>query len=638
MSATATVLRSLAVLLAPPPRFNCLQWADKHRFLSRESSAQPGKYLSVVAPYQREPQEAITDPRVPSVCLHWAAQLGKTEILSNIVGFFIDAEPAPILMVQPTVEMAQAWSKERLAPMLRDTPVLSGRVRDPKSRDGENTILHKTFEGGNIAIVGANAPSGLAGRPRRVILLDEIDRYPPSAGTEGDPCALAERRAESFWNAIVIKTSTPTVKGSSRIDIAWEESDQREWWCPCPRCGHFQTLAWSQVQWPKDEPVRAWYECAGCQAHLSDHERVAMVRRGQWRPRHPERRPRGYHINGIAILFRAGRGYDNRLHQMAAQFLDARAGGTMRLRVWVNTFLAESWEEQAERIPEGELMKRAESYGPKVPANVLVMTAGCDVQADRLEVEVVGWGLGEESWGIHYKVIPGRPDDPATWRVLDEHLQQKWTREDGLELRIVAAGVDYGAFTDDVLRWTRTRFARGILGVKGSPTMGAPVVNALRRNNRFKAAVITVGTDQAKALLYSRLQLGEVGPGYCHFPGTAAGYDAAFFSGLTAEELRITFRRGFAFREWHKTRARNEPLDARVYAFAMLRYLNPNWTKLAAGIEKRMAAPSTSAAGRQPAPGPLVAAAPASRSGKPASKSFVGGARPGGFAGGWRRF
>jgi len=560
--------------------------------------------------------------------------LGKTEILSNIVGFFIDAEPAPILMVQPTVEMAQAWSKERLAPMLRDTPVLSGRVREARSRDSENTILHKTFEGGNIAIVGANAPSGLAGRPRRVILLDEIDRYPPSAGTEGDPCALAERRAESFWNAIVIKTSTPTIRGASRIDVAWEESDQREWWCPCPRCGHFQILLWAQVQWPKDEPQAAWYECAGCQAHLNDAERIAMVRRGQWRPRHPERRPRGYHINGIATPFRFGRGYENRLHQMAAQFLDARAAGSMRLRVWVNTFLAESWEEQAERIAEGELMKRAEAYGPTVPAGVLVLTAGCDVQADRLEVEIVGWGLGEESWGVQYKVIPGRPDSAGPWLALEEHLNQKWTREDGLELRVVAAGIDYGAFTDDVLRWTRSRFARGILGVKGSPTMGAPFISALRRNNRHKAAVVTIGTDQAKALLYSHLQLEEPAPGYCHFP-QGAGYDAAFFSGLTAEELRITFRRGFAVREWHKTRARNEALDARVYAFAMLRYLNPNWRRLEAGLAKRLAAPTTSAAGREtqlPVSRPTPPAP-----GKPSMRPFSTGQRRG-FAGGWRRY
>jgi phage terminase large subunit GpA-like protein len=630
--------RRLASLIEPPPRFDCLSWADRFRFLSRESSAQPGKYLSAIAPYQREPQQAVTDPRVPSVCLHWAAQLGKTEILGNIVGFFIDADPSPILMVQPTIELAEAWSKERLAPMVRDTPVLAAKMHNPRSRDAENTILHKTFIGGNVAIVGANAPTGLAGRPRRIILLDEIDRYPPSAGTEGDPCALAERRAESFWNAVIIKTSTPTVRGSSRIDVAWEQSDQREWWCPCPRCGHFQTLAWAQVQWPKDAPEQAWYECAGCQAHLLDAERVAMVRRGQWRPRHPERRARGYHLNGIATLFRHGRGYENRLHQMAAQFLESKAGGTMRLRVWVNTFLAESWEEQAERIPEGELMKRAEPYGPKLPVGILVLTAGCDVQADRLEVEVVGWGLAEESWGIRYSIIRGRPDDLATWRALDEFLQMKWEREDGLELRVIVAGIDYGAFSDDVLRWSRSRFARGIVGVKGSPTMGAPIVSALRRNNRFKAAVLTVGTDQAKALLYSRLQLPAGEPGYCHFP-LESGYDAAYFSGLTAEELRVTFRRGFAVREWHKTRARNEPLDARVYAFAMLRFLNPNWTKLARGIDRKLSAPGGSAAGRIPAPASPVVSPPEAT--RPAMKrpAFLGGRGPGrGFAAGWRRF
>jgi len=621
-----------------PPVLNCREWADRYRFLSRESSAQPGKYLSAVAPYQREPMESVNDASVHSIVLRWAAQLGKTEVLSNIVGYFMAADPAPILMVQPTVDLGKAWSKERLAPMIRDTPVLHDRVHSPRSRDSDNTLLHKVFVGGNIAIVGANAPTGLAGRPRRVILLDEIDRYPPSAGSEGDPCALAEKRAESFWNAVLVKTSTPTIKGSSRVDMAWEESDQREWWCPCPRCQGFQVLKWSQVQWPKDLPEEAVYVCELCSAALSDEERRAMVFRGAWRAGKPHRRVRGYHLTGMATLFRARRGFRNRLHQMAEEFLSARAGGTLRLRVWVNTFLAESWEEQCERIPPSELMKRSEAYGPKVPAGVLVLTAGCDVQADRLELEVVGWGLGEESWGIQYKVIPGRPDHSSTWQALDTHLQQKWEREDGLELRVVAAGIDYGAWTDDVLRWTRTRFARGILAVKGSPIMGAPFISALRRNNRYKAPVMTVGTDQAKALLYSRLQLEPDQPGYCHFPGAQVGYDEAFYSGLTAEELRVTFRRGFAVREWHKTRARNEPLDARVYAFAMLRFLNPNWARLAAGIEKRLAAPSTSAAGRQPAHG-APATVPPSRPGKPSGKgSFVWGSRSGGFAGGWRRF
>ena len=627
-----------------PPSLSCREWADKYRFLSRESSAQPGKYLSAVCPYQREPMEAVNDGSVYAIVLRWAAQLGKTEILSNIVGYFMEADPAPILMVQPTVELGKAWSKERLAPMLRDTPVLRDLVQSPRSRDSENTILHKTFVGGNIAIVGANAPTGLAGRPRRVILLDEIDRYPPSAGSEGDPCALAEKRAESFWNAVLVKTSTPTIKGSSRVDVAWAESDQRQWWCPCPRCGEFQVLSWSQVQWPKGEPEWAAYICLHCKIALTDEDRRAMVLRGQWRPQHPGRRVRGYHLTGIATLFRPRRGFRSRLHQMAVEFLSAQAGGALKLRVWINTFLAESWEEEAERVAHGELMKRAEGYGPKLPLGVLVLTAGVDVQGDRLECEVVGWGLGEESWGVQYAVIPGKPDDPMTWTKLDELLLKVWPREDGVNLRVAAAGVDYGAFTDFVLKYTKRHFARAVLGVKGSPTPGAPVISAVRRNNRFKSATMTVGTDQAKSLLYARIKIGEPGPGYLHFPGVASGYDEPYYSALTAEELRVSFRRGFAIREWHKIKARNEALDARIYAYAMLRFLNPNWTRLMEGMAHRQTPVSGSAlqtqAESRPVTGrPRPPAQPQPQAPQPKGRYAI---RPvgyrRGFSGGWRKF
>jgi phage terminase large subunit GpA-like protein len=354
-------------------------------------------------------------------------------------------------------------------------------------------------------------------------------------------------------------------------------------------------LEWAQVKWEKDTPTSAWYECIHCQKHLSDAERLAMVRRGEWRARHPERRVRGYHINGIATPFRCARSFENRLHQMAVQFLNAKAGGSMQLRAWVNTFLAESWEEQAERIPEGELQKRAEAYGPKVPVSVLVLTCGVDVQADRLELEVVGWGLQEESWGIVYRVIPGRPDDPLTWTKLEEFLQTKFIREDGLEMRVVVTGVDYGAFTDDVLRWTRTRFARGIVGVKGSPAAGAPMVSALRRNNRFRAAVMTWADQPSRSFTAAPRKRA---PRYCHFQAWPSGMTGVFW--LTPRNCRRLPQGSPSW--WHKTRQRNEPLDARVYAFAMLRYLNPNWTKLAAGLQRKMGLSKDSAAGRVTAP------------------------------------
>ena len=225
-----------ASALEPPPILTVSEWADAHRFLSQESSAQHGKYRSSITPYAKAWMDAANERDVQEVVLMVASQLGKTETLNNVVGFFMDADPAPIMVVQPTVELAESWSKERLVPMVRDTPRLTDLVKDPKSRDSGNTIRMKTFPGGNIAIVGANAPSGLAGRPRRVVLLDEVDRFPPSAGTEGDPCALAVRRTESFWNSVVYKTSTPTIKGASRVESEYEQSDKRKYYCSCHKC------------------------------------------------------------------------------------------------------------------------------------------------------------------------------------------------------------------------------------------------------------------------------------------------------------------------------------------------------------------------------------------------------------------
>src|SRR5688572_13278153 len=270
------------------------EWADKYRELSMEGSAEHGKYRVSRAPYQKEPMDVVHAANSSTVVLKWASQLGKTEIINNIIGFFIDHDPTLILMVQPTIEYAESWSKEKFSPMVRDTGRLTGKVVEAKSRSSGNTILHKTFPGGNLAIIGANAPAGLAGRARRLVCLDEIDRYPDSAGGEGDPIALAERRAETFWNAIIFKTSTPTLKGFSKIDKEYEETDKRMWFCKCPKCSFSQTLKWSQVQWPKDLPEEACYVCENCHAELSDSERRWMVLGGSWIATDPSKRQRGY--------------------------------------------------------------------------------------------------------------------------------------------------------------------------------------------------------------------------------------------------------------------------------------------------------------------------------------------------------
>jgi phage terminase large subunit GpA-like protein len=562
----------------PPPRMTVSEWANERRYLSEENCANPGKYSSDLTPFAVEPMDSVNDPNATGTVLMWASQTSKTETVNNVVGYFIDIEPAPMLMVQPTIDLAEAWSKERLAPMLRDTPALKGKVTDVKSRDSGNTILYKSYPGGNLAAAGANAPSGLAGRPRRVVLLDEVDRFPASAGTEGDPCDLAERRTESFWNPVIFRTSTPTIKGLSRIEAEWDLSDKRRWYCPCPRCGHKQFLKWLQVKWEAEDGSDAWYECEQCKEHLTDEERRQMVRRGEWIPEHPERSVRGYHLTGIVSLFRHKKGYKSRLHQMVADRNKAKKKGKQSLKTWVNTFLAETWEDDGEAVAWEPLMARRENWGA-FPAGGLVLTAGVDIQGDRIEGEVVAWGEGEESWSVHYFVIIGDFNKPEVQAEVDEVLQRKWTHPlSGVELGIVTACIDSGHKTKAVYAFCKKRQMQKVFAVKGKGGAGMPLVSRPSKRGIEKALLFTVGTDTAKEAIYSRLTSADLGPGYMHFPSDR---DETWFQQLTAEKKVTRYSDGVPYAKFENpTKARNEALDCRVYASAGLAMLQVNWAKV----------------------------------------------------------
>jgi len=451
-------------------------------------------------------------------------------------------------------------------------------VSDPRSRDSGNTILLKTFPGGNIAVAGANAPTGLSGRPRRVVLLDEIDRFPPSAGTEGDPCLLAIRRTESFWNAVILMVSTPTTKGHSRIESEFMQTDQRRWFCPCQSCGEIQTLEWGQVRWDEGQPETARYECRSCGHRHDDAGRVAMVRSGEWRATAPFKGKRGYHLNGIASPFPPKKGFVSRLHQMAAGFIEAKAGGKETMKTWVNTFLAETWEEIGSSVEADPLYRRREDY-EAAPNKVLCVTAGVDVQKDRLECELVGWGEGEESWGLGYHVLMGSPASPDTWAALDLLLQTSVMREDGAHLRVNAACIDSaGGFSETVYRFTGARLARRIFAIKGDGGPGKPLVSRPRRSGVKSTTLLWVGTDTAKELIYTRLQSGAGEHGYCHFP---MSYDEDWFRQLTAEKIVTRYSKGVPYRAFDNPgKVRNEALDCRVYALAALAVLNPNFAAL----------------------------------------------------------
>lgn len=565
---TLKLFQKVAQKVAPPPKLTVSEWADTHRKLSSESSAEPGQWNTDRAPYQKEMMDAVNDPAVETIVVMASSQVGKSEIINNTIGYFIDYDPSPMMLVQPTIDLAQAYSKDRIAPMLRDTPALKNKVKDVKSRDSENTQLHKKFPGGHITLSGANSPASLASRPIRVVLLDEVDRYPASAGTEGDPVSLVSKRTQTFWNRKRIMTSTPTEKGTSRIEVAYEDSTKEKWCLPCPSCGEYQPLTWGQLHFESVTHI-----CKECGTMHDEYDWKAG--KGKWIAENPERKKvRGFHLNALSSPWK-------RWDDIIEEFREAKKGGSEMLKTFVNTILGESWEEEGEQVSQDSLMERCESYQTDVPRGALVLTAGVDVQDNRLEVEVVGWGRGHESWGIDYQVFFGDPGQMALWKQLDDYLGSTFTHEEGHQMRISAACVDSGGhYTSEVYRYCKKRELNRIFAIKGKGGDGIPFVGSFTRNNRERCALFTLGVDEGKTKLMSRLQLDEVGPGYCHFPKKQC-YDEQYFRGLTSEKRVLRYRKGKPYYEWKKeSGARNEPLDVRNYATAALEIMNPNFDKL----------------------------------------------------------
>jgi len=553
--------------------------------------------------------DAFSDLNTEIVVVMSASQVGKTEILNNIVGYHIDHDPSPILAVQATLEIAKAWSKDRLAPMLRDTPCLQGKVKDVRSRDADNTTLHKKFPGGHITIAGANSPASLASRPIRIVLCDEVDRYPASAGTEGDPVDLAFKRATTFWNRKLALFSTPTIKGMSRIEKAYEQSDKRKFYVPCPHCEEYQILKWSQVQWPEGRPQDAVYICEHCGNEITDADKVRMLRYGEWRAEREFRGLAGFWLNE---LYSPWVSFGN----MAVRFVEAKRRGKEALKVFVNTALAETWEDEGESIDETGLLARRENYGPEIPIvteeiifpkkvhkdeikrylkqnrlekltikefifdkkdpdfilgfvrdkSPIVLTCGVDVQKDYLIAEVVAWGDFRESWGIEFVEFYGDPKKPDVWNDLDQFLQKTYKHESGVEIPISCTCIDTGAFTQHVYDFVKPRQGRRIYGIKGSSQKGLPIVNRPKKKNKGGILLFSLGVDTAKGDMYGYIKIEEPGPGYMHFP---LYYPKEYFEQLTAERMVTRYKKGFVERDWVKPAgARNEALDCRVYALA----------------------------------------------------------------------
>lgn len=509
--------------------------------------------------------DAVADPTIREMWVMKSAQVGWTEILNNVIGYFVDQDPSPILLVQPTLEIAEAWSKDRLAPMIRDTECLRGRIADAKSRDSGNTLLHKKFPGGHLTVAGANSPSGLASRPIRVVLFDEVDRFPVSSGAEGDPVSLGKKRTTTFWNRKILAGSTPTVKGSSRIEAGFDASDQRFYFVPCKHCGEFQRLVWAQVQWKADDPSSAAYICQHCGAVLTDADKPTMLREGEWRSTKPSKGIAGFHISEIYSPWVTWA-------EMADAFLTAKKFPET-FQTWINTALGETWEDRGETLEPKGLSARIEAYtAESLPPGVLLLTAGTDVQDDRLETTVWGWGADEEVWRVEHIVLRGNPGSKALWLEHDALLRRRWKTDDGRSLLIEAAAVDSGGhFTEHVYRYCSERKRYRVFAIKGQGGPGKLIwPKKASRSSKSRVSLWLIGVDTAKELLYGRLKkITEPGPGYTHFD---ADTTSEFLEQLTSETVVFRQVQGRKVRLWKpkKTGIKQEALDCFVYAYAAM--------------------------------------------------------------------
>jgi len=570
----ATTASSWFASLLPPPRLSLSEWAVRHARLYDGSTFRP-------YPYQREILDAMTDPSVHQVTLMKSARVGYTQMLSAAMGYFIAQRPSKIMIVQPTIEDAEDYSKDTVDP-LRDWPILDGLLSDEGAKKKGDTIKRKAFPGGSLKITGANSPRAFRRIDLDVILFDECDGYPPVAGKEGDQIALGLKRLTQSLQPLAVLGSTPLIDGESKIQDEFERGTRERFHVPCPVCGEFQPLVWGDgtgtgMRWNDNDPATAFYACVnGCV--IDESHKLDMIERGRWVAEAPLRGHRSFHI-WSAYCPLPGAAWPN----LVAEFIAARKDRE-KLQVWTNTVRGECWVDRGE-APEWErLYDRRETWEPgMVPMGGLFITVGIDVQRDRIEISVWAWGRGKESWLIEHRVIIGDPFGAEVWRDLSAMLAETWRHECGAELSVTMAAIDAGdGVTMEVVKaWARTAGPR-VMAIKGSsqaltPIIGQPTVAEINhRGKRITNGVKLwpVGASAAKSEFYGFLRLpkptdesGEPFPsGYVHIP-THIGEETC--KQLVAEH-RVTRggKNSARVSAWEKLRERNEALDCRVYARA----------------------------------------------------------------------
>lgn len=556
---------------SPPADMTGTEWANRYRVLSPEATAEHGRMRTSRAPYQEEILDCGTDPNVREIVIYGSSQVGKTEIPLTMVGYFMAEDPCPMMYVMPTLDMAKAWSKDRLAPMCRDTPRLKGLVHE-KKRESGNEILHKQFPGGHITVAGGNSPASLVSRPIRVVFLDEVDKYGLRGGLTGiEVKEKVHKRTNTFWNSLIISVSSPETKALSTIEPLYNETDRRRFHVPCIHCQFMQVLNFREnLKYQNDSPETARYQCCECQEYMTTPDKPQMLAGGKWFAEKPFKGRAGFWINEMYSPWVSW-------EQMVENWLRAQ-NSNRQLKIFINESLAETWVEKGDVPDWKQLYDRAEPYARGVIQSPgVLIVAGVDIQKNRAEIEITAYGPNKVSWSVDYLVIHEPPTGPELWRELDNILEKEYPHAQGPLLKIDCLAIDSGYAQTEVLDWARKHSRRQVMAIKGYDNQVMLVGNPKRvdktaRGKIMKRGVLLwpLGVSRMKEELYRWLNQdspkdGEPDPmGYCHFPK----YPTDYFHMLTAEEMVQTTAKGFTKFHWEKVRVRNEGLDCRIYARA----------------------------------------------------------------------
>ena len=627
------VIGWLVESLQPPPHQYAWEWADEHRVLTKVSSGDAGPWRTTRTPYVKEPTEMLSRyVRVPDstcplgyrlelnrtrvVVIMKGSQMAGTEILLNWQGSNIAQNPGPAMLMFPTVDTGKRWSKQRLKPMIESTACLRDKIQDSRARDSGNEIMMKEYPGGFLSIVGSVSPAGLRGMAARDIACDDFDGFAMDAGGEGDPAELISNRQATFADAKTLLISTPTEKGFSNIERAYEKTDQRKYFVPCVNCGEYEVLTWAQIKWPQGEPEKAYCECLHCGFHLQNFHKNEMLAKGEWRPTAVSQRVGwvGYHLPSLY----SPHGWES-WGDIATMFVNAK-DVPEKLQVVVNTKFAETFEDQAgEQVDSTGLLKRREAYTPDaMPDGVVVLTAAVDVQDDRVEVQIDGWGRDFEYWNLSVTRILGdpsvpfvrdpKPDTHTVWNDLEVLLAAPWVHPRFGELKVSATCVDTGGHhTLNAYQFCRESKNHRVWAIKGKEGKRPAWPRRPSRSNKGRVNLYLLGIDTIKDSIFAGLKVQVPGPSYRHY---SMDRDQEYFDQLCSERRRTKHVRGFAIRYWYLPGGqRNEALDLSVYSNGALHGLiasGLNLNKRATKLDEQFPQPVEVRKEKPAAPVPVV--------------------------------